>query len=72
MAVTIRYEIIEDSGAIALCIDRGPLRMYCTSPHDLEEQLAAAGFETEVVYSDFLDTPYVVDGEEIIWVARKI
>ncbi len=33
--------------------------------------LAEADFRTEGVYSDFLDTPYEEDGEEIVWVARK-
>jgi len=71
VAVTIRYEIIEESGAIASCIDRGPLHMYCTSRHQLQEQLAEAGFKTEGVYSNFFETPYKEDGEELIWVARK-
>jgi len=63
--VTIRYEIIEESGAIASCIDRGPLHMYCTSRHRLQGQLAEAGFKAEGVYSDFLNTPYEEDSEEI-------
>ena len=71
VAVIIRYEIIEDSGKIASKTDRGPMRMHCTSPSHLQEQLAEAGFKTEAVYGDFLDTPYESDSDEMIWVARK-
>jgi hypothetical protein len=71
VAVSIRYEVIEDSGKIASRTDRDPMRMHCTSTHRLQEQLAEAGFKTEAVYGDFLDTPYESDSDEVIWVARK-
>lgn len=71
VAVTIRYEGIENSGKIASRIDCDPMRMHCTSHNQLQEQLAEAGFKTEAIYGDFLDTPYESDSDEVIWVARK-
>ena len=71
VSVTIRYEIIEDPGRITSCIDRGPLRMHCTSPHELQEQLAETGFKTEAIYGDFLHHPYDSSSDEIIWIARR-
>ena len=70
VSVLIRYEIIGDSGTIASCTDRGPLRMHCTSPHELQEQLAEAGFKTEAIYGDFLHHSYDSNSDEIIWIAR--
>lgn len=72
VSVTIRYEIIEDSGRITSCTDRGPLRMHCTSPQELQEQLAEAGFKSKAIQGDFFGNPFDDDADEIIWVAQKL
>jgi ubiquinone/menaquinone biosynthesis C-methylase UbiE len=72
VSVTIRYEIIEDSGRIAPCTDRGPLSMHCTSPSELQDQLSAAGFDTESIVGDFRNQPYDSNSDEIIWIARRM
>ena len=71
VSVTIRYEIIGNSGEVTSCTDRGPLRMHCTSPHELREQLAEVGFKTEKPYGDFFGNPFDDDSDEAIWIARK-
>jgi ubiquinone/menaquinone biosynthesis C-methylase UbiE len=71
VAVVIRYEIIGNSGEVVSCVDRGPLRMHCTSRHVLQGQLETAGFVTEIMYGDFLGQSYDSNSEEMIWIARR-
>jgi len=71
VSVIIRYEIIGNSGEVASSTDRGPLRMHCTYPDELQEQLAEAGFNTEATYGDFFGSPFDDAADEMIWVARK-
>ena len=71
VAVRIRYETVDESGQISARTDRGPLRMHCTSPQDLNQLLAQSGFETNAIYSDFLGNPFDENADEMIWIAQK-
>lgn len=71
LAVMIRYETIDASGESCSHTDRGPLRMYCTTLSHQEQLLTHAGFETEMVCSDFTESPFAGDTDEMIWIARK-
>jgi len=67
----IRYETIEESGQISGRKDRHPLKMVCTSRHNLQQLLAQSGFETNAIYGDFVGNPLDDDSREMIWVARR-
>ncbi|MBU1050192.1 class I SAM-dependent methyltransferase [Candidatus Bipolaricaulota bacterium] len=72
LAVIMRYQVLGRFGQVtASTTDRGPLKMHYTSPHELREQLARAGFKTEAIFGDFFDHPYDSNSEEMIWIARK-
>ena len=71
VAVVIRYEVIGDSGEVVSGVDRGPLRMHCTSHDHLQEQFEAVGFAPEAIYGDFRGQPCNSDSEETIWIVRK-
>lgn len=71
VAVMVRYETIDGFGEIAARTDRGPLKMHCTSPKNLEQLLAQSGFKTDAIHGDFFGNPFDEDADEMVWVAQK-
>ncbi len=71
VAFIIRYETIDKSGETNARTDRGPLKMHCTSPPNLEQLLAQSGFKTDAIHGDFFGNPFDADADEMIWIARR-
>lgn len=53
-------------------LDRGPIRLHCVFPFEMEHLLARAGFAIETVYGDFYRQALGDDSSELILVSRCI
>jgi hypothetical protein len=48
-----------------------PLRLRYFHRFEIEHLLARAGYEVEALYGDWDRGPFVENGQEMIWVARR-
>jgi ubiquinone/menaquinone biosynthesis C-methylase UbiE len=69
-AHTIWRETIAE-GHVRSQWERGPIRLHCVFPFEMEHLLALAGLSLEAVYGDFFGARLRNDSEEMIWVAKK-
>ena len=51
--------------------ERGPIRLHCVFPFEMEHLLALARFDVEAVYGDFFRAGLRDYSEEMIWVGRE-
>lgn len=70
-SVTTRYVEIEPGGAIGAPAVRGPVRLHCFFPFELDHLFRRAGFRVEARYGDFVPSEFTARSPEMIWVARS-
>jgi ubiquinone/menaquinone biosynthesis C-methylase UbiE len=51
--------------------ERGPIRLHCMFPFEMEHLLSLAGLAVEAMYGDFFRTAFRDDSQEMVWIAKK-
>ena len=51
--------------------ERGPIRLHCLFPFEMEHLLSLAGLAVEAAYGDFYRTAFKDDSQDLIWIAKK-
>jgi SAM-dependent methyltransferase len=65
------WEELDADGRVVNRVERGPIRLHCVFPFEMEHLLARTGFEVETVYGDFFRQGFRDDSPDMIWVARS-
>lgn len=79
---TARYDVVEQLLDLTFIYERDgpdgaverqfePLRLRWYHRFEIEHLLARAGYEVEALYGDWDRGPFVENGQEMIWVARR-
>lgn len=69
LELTFIYERKTPEGAVERAFE--PLRLRYFHRFEIEHLLARAGYEVEALYGDWDRGPFVENGQEMIWVARR-
>ncbi len=67
-----RYDETDGGGAVISTSARGPTRLHCFFPFEMEHLLNRAGFEVEALYGDFSRSRFVNRSDEMIWLAKAV
>ncbi len=71
----ISHQVWEENGPggeVVDRLDRGPVRLHCVFPFEMEHLLARAGFAVEAVYGDFYRQAFGDESSELILVSRCV
>jgi hypothetical protein len=67
--LTFLYERETPNGAVERAFE--PVRLRYFHRFEIEHLLGRAGYEVEALYGDWQRGPFVENGQEMIWVARR-
>jgi SAM-dependent methyltransferase len=67
-ALTV-WEELDLEGQVVNRIERGPIRLHCVFPFEMEHLLSRAGFAVEALFGDFHRQEFQQGSSDMIWVA---
>jgi SAM-dependent methyltransferase len=69
-SATTSYDQIDNEGSVISSSARGPVRLHCYFPFELEHLFRRAQFVVEALYGDFSPSKFAGHSPEMIWLTK--